>query len=752
MGKFTTETEYEDLSLDDILTEFGSGEDFSDPNIEYERPTVSKASTAVKDEELDPRFDVDGRLRGKNSAGSRFDLDQSPAKDYVPPSSETFESVRHAAPVQKGEALLDRLGGVFGKKGKKAKSPLKAQPKYEEEENAEEAEFASKFKNLLRREAKTVEDAAEVQAEDASDFRPMAYFPPNFFEYVTSLFGAALMKFRGFSRHDVAATMLDEEEDLGKEPDMRSAAAYYGSHIRSARLRLRISLYVFLFMLLMSFGLPFPGMLKNLQVNAALLAALQLSMMVLGLDIVTGGIMKLVRLRPGADSLAVICCILSSIDALLVASSKYAVPHPPLCAASSLILFAVMLSSNLSIRAIRKSLSFRKNETLLYGVIGENGVTGKELTLFKTECSFDGYVRRCEEAPPDESAFEKASPFILAFALLFSLIVSLAASDFSDFIYIFSALLCAGVPVCSLLCFAFPFYLGAKKLSANKASVAGWSGTCDIGSSDGIIITDRDIFPPESVSIESIRIFADEDAQKIISYAGSMILNSGCVMSKAFMDELERNECPVLPVELFEPLSGGGFRGLIDGHTVLCGSAELMRLLNVKFPFRLLEKTSVLLAIDGVLFGIFTMKYEADPSIRKALSELMRSGRHPLFALRDFNITPDMLRDAFGLATDGYDFPPYVERFRITDLKGSENRQLAAVIRKEGLVPLTEVAETGRGMYMSARINLLITLVGAVIGMIAVFIRMLTGAMSLGFLLFLMLLFALPVFVISLLI
>ena len=270
-----------------------------------------------------------------------------------------------------------------------------------------------------------------------------------------------------------------------------------------------------------------------------------------------------------------------------------------------------------------------------------------------------------------------------------------------------------------------------------------------MGQSNNLIVTDRDIFPASSVKIESIRIFADEDAQKVISYAGSLVLASGCSMSKAFADEMEQNNCPALKIDGFEALSGGGFKGLIEGSTVLCGSAELMRLMNIKIPFRLIDKTTVLLAIDGVLFGIFSLKYDANPQVRKALIELMRSNRHPIFAMRDFNITPDMLKELFDIATDGYDFPPYVERFKMTEAKAKEKSQIAAVVCREGLVPLTTMAETGRGMYMATRVNLIVTAAGALLGMIIVLIKMLTSTISLGFILLIMLIAAMPVFFIS---
>ncbi|MDO4983092.1 MAG: hypothetical protein Q4E35_06005 [Eubacteriales bacterium] len=772
--KTTTEYSYDDMSIDDILSEFGIGGDFSDPEVEYEESVKKPTPSAVKklgEEKIDSRFNLGGKVSAPTPAGRFEKLDLSADESYVPKSSETFESVhRQRDGQEETEAPEEKKAGFVGEltRGEKRKKAPSFQPRYEAEEEAEEeeAERKSKKKSLLsklkklsgERKEKTEEpDGFESDDDSEKDVSSDAdaaqgYFPASFREYLTSLAAGGLMKLRGFNRRDVAATMTDTDEDLGQEVSLKYAYKYYGSFIKTAKLRILIAAAVTVLLLLISLGLPVPGMLKCLPVNAAMCLTMQLTVMLLGVDVVTNGILKICRLRPGADSLAVICCLLTAIDAVIVITSNSGVKHLPLCAASTLCLMGTMLSSYLTVRSFRKTLRVPTIAKSIYSVVGQNDLTGKELTLVKTSRTVTGFVRRLEEASPDETIYERLSPFILPAALVMSLIVSAVTGNIADIFYILSVILCVGTPVCALLCFALPFFVGSMRLFSSGASICGWSGLCDIGQSNNLIVTDRDIFPPDCVSIETIRIFADEDAQKVISYAASMMIASSCVMAKAFSDEMEQNNCSIMPIENFEVLSGGGFKGQIDGETVLCGSAELMRLMNVKIPFRLMDKTTVLLAIDGTLFGIFTMKYEVNMQVRKALIELMRSNRHPVFALRDFNMTPDMLKTSFDIATDGYDFPPYLDRFKITETKPSRDSQIAAVVCREGLTSLTATAETGSSIYSAVKLNLMISIVGAAVCMLAVMIKMLVGTISLNFVLLLMLLLCLPVLILSVMI
>ena len=357
-----------------------------------------------------------------------------------------------------------------------------------------------------------------------------------------------------------------------------------------------------------------------------------------------------------------------------------------------------------------------------------------------------------EESPLDESVYRKVSPLIFLIALGLSVFTAIVKRSPSNILYIFSSVFCSAVPFTALLGFALPFFIGTQRIFSSGAAVAGWSGVSDIGMSKNLIVTDRDLFPAENIEIENVRIFADYDSDKVISYAGSMILSSKCGLAPAFSALMDENKCPPVRIDNLEYLAGGGIKGMTDGHILICGGSDLMRLMNVRVPNRLVSKTSVLLSIDGILYGIFNIKYTPDPKVRRALVSLMRSNRHPIFAIRDFNITPEFIYECFDVATDGYDFPPYVDRFPISEAKPSIDSQIAAVVCREGLGPLTDVADTGRSIFVVTRINTLISLVSSLLGLLITFFRLVvSGSVSSGGTLLMMILFALPVLILGIL-
>ena len=572
-----------------------------------------------------------------------------------------------------------------------------------------------------------------------------SFFPASFKEYLSTLLTTTAYGLRKGA--ETIFTAEEDDEDLGPEATPAKASKHYGRFIRSMRLRLRICAVLLLIMGWISLGLPVFGAMADIRVAAWFCLAAQGAVMLLCQDVLTGGVLNVFRRSFGADSLAVVTCLVSGADALLVATGKLTAPHMPLCFLSSLSLSGVLFSSLLSCRGLRKSLRVPAIAKRSYTVTGEMGVKDRGTTILKSQRSYVGFVRRSEEAPPDETLFRKLALPLLILAAFFTLVTMLLTLDVKDMVYVFSVLLCAGTPFCALLCFALPFFIGSFRIFPDGAAIAGWSGAYDIGRSRNLIVTDRDLFPDGTVDLEQVRIFADAKPERIISYAGSMLIAAGSCVAKPFADMMERHHCAMRQIEDFEYLPGGGMKGVIDSSVILCGSSELMQLMNVRVPLRLLGKTnSILLAVDGVLYGIFTMKYSADPQVRKALIGLMRSGRHPIFAIRDFNVTPVMLRETFDVPTDGYDFPPYVERFAISSAKPGEDSKVAAVVCRDGLGPLSSMADVGRKIYVASRTNLYITAISAVLGILLCCIRMIaTGGVSVLFLFLYMLIFALPV-------
>ena len=234
-----------------------------------------------------------------------------------------------------------------------------------------------------------------------SEFREKEdFFPSSFKEYIFSVITTLLYRLRG--GRGSSLTMEDEPEELGAEVSPLNASKYYASFTNSLRLRLRVSLIMLVVMIWITVGLPVPGMLKDYKCASAALLAMQLTVSLLALDVVTTGIMNLVRGKPGAETLAVFSCFLTGADALVVSLGNISSPHVSLCCISTLSLIGALASSLISCRGMRKALRVPAIGRRAYTVTGEMDVKAHEITLLKSLRPFSGFVHRTEEAAPDE--------------------------------------------------------------------------------------------------------------------------------------------------------------------------------------------------------------------------------------------------------------------------------------------------------------------------------------------------------------
>lgn len=520
-----------------------------------------------------------------------------------------------------------------------------------------------------------------------------------------------------------------ESEDLGEEMQPDKAARFYDKHIAGLRLRTRIAFVLCVLMAYISYGLPVPGALADTGVKSAVCLIMMISVMFCGLDIITTGIMSIVRFKLHASALIAISCLLCTIDAFLSAASV-SEKVVPFCVIPALTIAFTLLGSVMNARSNKIILNTAAASKHPYVVTAEAELSGGDITLVKGRKPIDGIVRRTEEDGPDESVFGVLTPYFVVAALVLSIIAAVISKSFSSFAHILSGIFVCAAPIAMLLTFPLPFFISIKSLIRSGSTIAGWSGLYDIGKAKHLIVTDGDLFPKGCVKISRTRVFAGMEPERIISFAGSIISASGSAMMHPFAELMRKAGGGLMPVEAFSVHESGGLTAMIDGEDVYCGNAAFMRLMGVVLPEKYVLNNGVYIAVAGVICGVFEMEYTASDAVKSALEELIGSDRHAIFAVRDFNITPSMLSVKFDMPTDGFDFPPYSERYAISGAEPSEASKPAALISREGLSALVSLADHGKMLFSRIRLSVMLSVVSAVVGMLVMFILSLSALPS----------------------
>lgn len=512
------------------------------------------------------------------------------------------------------------------------------------------------------------------------------------------------------------------EEDLGPEPDAETAAKYYGGQVKSLRFRCRAAMLVCLPLIYISLGLPVFGVLRSSPSVAALVCLImQLTVMLIGLDVITNGFFNLVRRTPGLESLVFLNCVFSALDAVVLAITGSDTIGLPFCAVSAFAVACCLWSALNACRGFKSTFRALAVDTDPYTVSADSEVVKDSITVLKSKRDTAGFIHRSEEAGPADTIYASLAPYLIAASVILGLLATILSGNYANILHVFAAVTAPCAPFAALVAFAVPFRTAARKLARTGSAIAGWSGASDIGRSKHLIVTDKDLFTARNISIESIRILGGAFPGKVITYAGSVIVSSGSCLAPVFTDLMQRNDCALMPLEDFACNESGGLTAIINGEEVLVGSSAFMNLRGVRLTEARSMKDAVYVSINGLLVGFFKIKYVPVQSVQNALFALLRTKIAPIFAVRDFNITPLMLGQKFKMSTDGFDFPAYRKRYAMSAAEPSDYTQTAGIVARDGLGPLVSVAALGRQLYSTVRICVILALLCTVIGVVLMF-------------------------------
>ena len=529
----------------------------------------------------------------------------------------------------------------------------------------------------------------------------------------------------------------------------KRAFKFYAQQLRPLRFRCRVCSFLSVTLCWISMGLPMAGLLgtsPTIQAGVSLL--LLMTVMVATLDILAAGMRQLFDLRPGAEALATLGAMLSCVDAVMVLTGYGRLM--PFCAVSAVSLACALWGEKLDCTARARTMRTAAVSQNPSAVTAEQTSRGGKY-ICRSQRPAEGVVRRSEQADLTRTVYCTAAPVLMLLSLGLATLSSLDGRG-AYFLHTLSALLCVSASFTAFLSFPLPYCLTAGKLQNSGAAIAGYAGCADIGKARRVVISDNDLFPPGTMKLTAINVLEGAPVEKVVSGTASLLAASGSGVTDVFMELMRRRKYQLIKPEEFRCHEGGGLSARVDGEQVLVGSAGFMNLMGIRLPQNLTVRNAICTAISGELVGVFNVEYTPVSSVQDALVILLQGRTQPIFAIRDFNITPLMIRHLFRMPTDNFNFPTFRDRYRIAASAAGMDSPIAAVLSRGGMGPMVDAAESGRKLYSVCRTGTVLSLVGTVIGMVTIFLLFRAGAYdtaTAGNVLSYMLLWALPVVILA---
>ncbi len=538
---------------------------------------------------------------------------------------------------------------------------------------------------------------------------------------------------------------LRETEEL---PPKR-ASRFYGQQLRPLRFRLRVCLFLTVILAWISLGLPMFGLLRgSLAVQSGVSLLLLMTVMVAALDILATGIRQLFDLRPGGEAIATLACLMSCVDAVMVMLGYSS--YLPFCAVGAASLTAALWGEKLNCLARARTMRMAAMSQNPSAVTAEQTSRGGKYVC-RSQRPVEGVVRRSEQADFCQTVYGAAAPLLLVVSVALAALACLNGRS-AYFLHTLSALLSVSASFTAFLSFPLPYCLTAGKLQSSGAAIVGYVGCADIGKTRRVVISDNDLFPPGTMKLSGINILEGALVDKVVSCTTSLLQASGSGVTGVFMELVTRRGYSLVNPQEFRCHEGGGLSARVADEEVLVGSAGFMNLMGIRLPQNMQVKNAVCTAISGELVGVFNLEYIPVSSVQDALVTLLQGRTQPIFAIRDFNITPLMIRQLFRMPTDNFNFPTFRDRYNIAASAADTDSPVSAILARGGMGPMVDAAEAGRKLYSICRASTVISLVGSAAGLIVMFLLCRAGSYdtaTAGNVLSYMLLWSLPVAILS---
>lgn len=132
-----------------------------------------------------------------------------------------------------------------------------------------------------------------------------------------------------------------------------------------------------------------------------------------------------------------------------------------------------------------------------------------------------------------------------------------------------------------------------------------------------------------------VAMHKDWEPEQVLAYAASSEIHSRHPLAEAVIRSTEERRISIPPHEECEVLVGLGMRTWADGRTLLLGSPSLLRAEKVRVvqegvewvdKLRRQAETPLLLAVDGTLVGLISLRDEVRPEAAQVLTKLRANG------------------------------------------------------------------------------------------------------------------------------
>ncbi|MBR5520202.1 MAG: hypothetical protein IKU55_05745 [Clostridia bacterium] len=463
---------------------------------------------------------------------------------------------------------------------------------------------------------------------------------------------------------------------------------------------------------------------ENAQIHAAVSGGLLALVLLCGYDILARGLAGLVMLRIGGDTLvsssalvSLAYCVVTAMSPEIVLNASGTAVYAPVAMIPAIAvvfsLWGIKTRNKVYFRSLRSCYRLKHAKTL---TTLPDRYDGDVMYAATKTASQQGFYQTLTEGDASVTTMRWYAPIVLAASLFLAVYCGYSTADAAPFLWCWSLILSLTPAVGFAVASVLPLARVAKRLYRDGVLLGGGKSLARMGARSFVMLTDEDIFPGDSITINGYKLMDPEKKELALSAAASILDAANTSLAKPFMRIASDSFAPIRPVKELVFSDAGGMTGMIDGHHVMVGTASFVQRAHIKIPPDIKLRTAVFCVVDSELLAIFAVKYQVTPKADYALNLLEDNGYMPVVATRDFNVTASFIQSRFGISSADVVYPPADMRVSLSD-PTLELEASGLIVTYGGSDAVANALISCRRYRSATRLSLLFSLLSSIFGL-----------------------------------
>ncbi len=444
----------------------------------------------------------------------------------------------------------------------------------------------------------------------------------------------------------------------------------------------------------------------------------------LGSNQLIDGIGDLVKKKFTLNTLLVITFFVCFVDGIVCLRQV----RVPCCAAFSLEMTMSLWGAYHRRCTEMSQMDTLRKATRLNGVaVCPDYMEGKK-GLLRNEGQVEDFMDRYAETGRPEKTINRYS--MVATILAFAIGIFAGVMDgFAVGVQVAAVSLLAAVPATAFITHTRPMWLLERRLHKLGTVLCGWQSVENLSGKAVFPLNFGDLYPSDAMRLNGVKYFGDREPDQVAAYATAVITATDCGLTGLFQQILDSRNGRHYDAYDVTHYDNGGVCGVVEGETVLIGSASFLKDMDVAVPENARISYGVYVAIDGELSGLFAVSYEKTRSAAAGLTTLSAyRGLQSALVSDDFMLTPGFMRNKFGVKSKRFLLPDYETRAQLRKKALDPEEKSLLMTTSLGLAPIAYGVTGARALRTTCRMGTVLHIVGGAIGLAIMLLLTVLGA------------------------